>query len=90
MRKSKHNEKVKRVAAGYKSQGYRVRADLKGHPKPLNIGGSRADVVATKGRDKVIVEVETGKSMSPDVKQRKSLRKTAKKYNYRFRTVRTG
>lgn len=85
---TKHIKKLKKVAAGYKSQGYKVRADIKGHLKPLNIRGRRADVVAIKGRDKVLVEVETRKSMTSDKSQRKVLRGVAKKYGYRFRTVR--
>ena len=86
---SKHDKKVKRVAAGYKSQGYNVKADVKGYPNPLNVSGRRADVVAIKGRDKVLVEVETRKSMITDVKQRQGLKRIAKNKGYRFRTVKT-
>jgi hypothetical protein len=86
---SKHNQKVRRIAGGYKAQGYKVRADAKGYPKPLNIGGRRADVVAIKGRDKVLVEVETRKSMETNRKQRQTLRRIAKRNGYRFRTVKT-
>ena len=86
---SKHNQKVRKVAGGYKAQGYKVKADTKGYPQPLNVGGRRADVVAIKGRDKVLVEVETRKSMKTDTKQSQGLRKIAKKSGYRFRTVKT-
>ena len=86
---SRHNQKVKRVAAGYKSHGYKVRADIKGYKRPLNVGGRRADVVAVKGRKKVLVEVETRKSIFSDREQRRDLRKIAKKRGYKFRTVKT-
>jgi len=86
---SKHNQKVRRVAGGYKAQGYKVKADAKGYTRPWNIGGRRADVVAIKGRDKVLVEVETRKSMITDTKQQQRLRKIAKNKGYRFRTVKT-
>lgn len=86
---SKHNKKVKKVAGGYKSKGYYVRADISGYPKPLNVGGRRADVVAIKGRDKVLVEVETRKSMKSDGTQRRAMRKIAKRKGYRFRTTKT-
>ena len=86
---SRHNQKVKRVAAGYKSHGYRVLADIKGYKRPLNIGGRRADVVAVKGRKKVLVEVETRKSLLSDFRQRQDFRRIAKRKGYRFRTVKT-
>ena len=89
MKESKHNQKVRKIAGGYKAQGYKVLADAPGYKKPLNVGGRRTDVVAIKGRDKVLVEVETTKSMIYDIKQRQNLRKIAKKSGYRFRTVRT-
>jgi hypothetical protein len=86
---NKHDQKVRRVAGGYKSQGYNVRADSTGYKKPLNVAGRRADVVAIKGRDRVLVEVETRKSMVTDTKQRQNLRSIAKRNGYQFRTVKT-
>jgi len=85
----RHDQKVRRVAGGYKSQGYHVRVDSPGYKRPLNVGGHRADVVAIKGRDKVLVEVETRKSMLSDIGQRQAFRRIAKKNGYRFRTVKT-
>lgn len=86
---SKHDQKVRRVAGGYKAQGYHVKADSTGYKRPLNVGGHRADVVAIKGRDRVLVEVETRKSMLSDAAQRQAFRRIAKKNGYRFRTVKT-
>ena len=84
-----NNRKVKKVAAGYKSQGYNVLADIPGYKKPKNFGGRRADVVAIKGKDKVLVEVETKKSMISDSIQRRAIKKIAKRSGYRFRTTKT-
>ncbi len=88
-RKTKHNKVVRRVAAGYKSKKYAVRADLLGYKKPHLLGGRRADVEAKKGRDRVFVEVETSGSMKKDKKQRCILRKHAKKKGARFRVKKT-
>ena len=82
-----HNNKVRRIAAGYRAQGFKVRANVPGYPQPLNIGGRRADVVAIHGRNKVLVEVETRKSFASDTLQRRALRQIAKRAGYRFRTV---
>jgi hypothetical protein len=86
---NKHDAKVKNIARGYRAQGYRVAADVPGYPQPRSFGRRRPDVVAQKGRDKVIVEVETPRSMATDVAQRQALRRSAKKKNMRFRTVKT-
>lgn len=84
---TKHDKKVKKIAAGYKSQGYNVKADINGYEQPPNFYRHRPDVFAAKGRNKVMVEVETKSSMSRDKDQRKILKKYAKKKNIRFRKV---
>ena len=60
---SKHDAEVKRTAAKFKEQGFDVKADLRGFSRPDTIGGYRPDVVATKGRQREIVEVETPDSV---------------------------
>ena len=89
---SSHDKKVSRVAGGYKAQGYKVQADLPGQPKPQTIGGRRPDVIARKGREIKVVEVETpasaGKSHARE--QARTLRTWAKASpNRSFRTTRT-
>ncbi len=59
---SQHDAEVSRLAQQLQSQGYKVEADLKGFPKPDTIGGVRPDVVAKKGRERQIIEVETPES----------------------------
>ena len=89
---SSHDKKVSRVAGGYKAQGYKVQADLPGQPKPQTIGGRRPDVIAKKGRDIRVIEVETPASAGkPHARaQAKTLRTWAKTSpNRSFRTTKT-
>ena len=59
----RHDAEVLRTAERLKAQGYDVTADVKGYPKPKTIGGYRPDVVAKRGRERTIVEVETPESV---------------------------
>ncbi len=61
---SKHDAKVRQIAKGLEKKGYAVKADIKGYPKPATIGGFRPDVVAKKGTERRIVEVETSDSVN--------------------------
>lgn len=61
---SKHDAKVRRVAQDLQRKGYNVEADVSGFGRPDTINGYRPDVVAKKGRDRIIVEVETKDSVN--------------------------
>ena len=61
---SKHDAKVLQVAEGLSRMGYKVEADLAGFSRPDTINGFRPDVVARKGWDRIIVEVETRDSLN--------------------------
>ena len=76
---SKHNAEVRRTAKSLEGQGYDVKADVKGFPQPRTIGGYRPDVVATKGGERKIVEVETPDSVGSarDQKQQAAFRQAA-------------
>ncbi len=76
---SKHDAKVRSIARDLTDKGFDVRADLKGYKKPDTISGYRPDVVATKGKQKRIIEVETPDSVNSarDVKQQKAFRNAA-------------
>ena len=78
---SKHDTAVRRLANQYKRQGYDVEADVKGFSKPDTIGGYRPDVVAKKGKQRKIVEVETTESVSSarDEGQQRAFRRAAKR-----------
>lgn len=87
---SKHDARVKRIAGGYKSQGWKVKADIKGSPAPRTIYGKQPDLIATKGNKMRIVEVETGSSMNKDVAQRNVFKRFAglnKKRKFRTSVV---
>ena len=60
---SKHNAQVKQIAQKLQKQGYDVQADIKGFSQPKTIGGYRPDVIAKKGNQRKIVEVETPDSV---------------------------
>lgn len=80
---SRHDEMVRRVAGGYKSQGWRVSADVEDYSKPRTIFGKRPDVLATKGAKTRIVEVETRSSIDSDVNQRNAFKRFASLGNKR-------
>ncbi len=78
---SKHNAEVKRVATQFEGKGYDVEADIGGYSKPGTFAGYRPDVVAKKGRRRIIVEVETKDSVDSarDVGQQKAFQQAAKR-----------
>ena len=78
---SKHDAEVQRLARAFERKGYSVKADVPGFPQPTTIGGYRPDVVATAGRDRKIVEVETRDSVdnARDQKQQQAFRQAAKR-----------
>ena len=67
---SKHDARVRKIAGGYKSQDWKVKADILGYSKPRTIFNKRPDVRATKGAKERIIEVETRDSYKKDISQR--------------------
>ena len=87
---SKHDEKVEEIAKDLKAKGYDVEADIRGYPKPGTLGGVRPDVIARKGTERKIIEVETreSKDSARDRKQQREFRAAAKRSkNTTFRRV---
>ena len=87
---SKHDTRVRRIAGGYKSQGWKVKADVKGSPAPRTIYGRQPDVIATKGKQMRIIEVETKDSYKKDISQRNAFKRFAsldKKRKFRTSVV---
>ena len=85
---SKHDQAVQRIANAYERRGYNVTADVRGYQKPKTISGYRPDVVAKRGRERIIVEVETPDSVESarDHKQQQAFRRAANRsVNTRFR-----
>ncbi|HJX34491.1 MAG TPA: hypothetical protein VJ373_04875 [Desulfatiglandales bacterium] len=58
-----HDAEVRRIAERLKRQGFNVKADVEGFQKPSTFGGLRPDVVAGKGAQRKIYEVETKDSV---------------------------
>lgn len=81
---SKHDRAVQRAADSYSRQGFDVTADIKGYQQPKTIGGYRPDVVAKRGRERIIVEVETPDSVDSarDQNQQKAFRRAAQRSKY--------
>ncbi len=87
---SKHDAEVRRIAKELKDKGYEVQADIRGYGKPDTIGGLRPDVIARKGVERKIVEVETSESRNTprDLKQQRAFRQAANRSkNTTFRRV---
>ncbi len=78
---SKHDKKVKEIANDSAQKGFDVKADIKGFSRPVTIGGFRPDVVATKGKLKTIIEVETPDSIDSarDTMQKSAFSKASSK-----------
>jgi len=84
---SKHDDRVRKIAGGYKSQSWEVQADVPGYSKPRTIFNKRPDIRAKKGARERIIEVETRNSMKTDVSQRNTFKRFAGLNNKRkFRT----
>lgn len=81
---SQHDRKVRQIARDFEKNGFDVKADVQGFSRPDTIGGYRPDVVATKGRERKIVEVETteSKDSTRDRNQKKAFRKAANRSKY--------
>ena len=78
---SAHDKEVLRQAQALEKKGFDVKADVAGYKKPPTFGGLRPDVVAKKGRERKIIEVETteSKSSARDLKQQQAFRRAAKR-----------
>lgn len=86
-RQEQHDQKVREVARRLRRQGYFVRADLPGHPRPPRFRGIRPDIYAHKKGKKIIYEIETPTSLKTDKPQRQRLAKAALKSGSDFRTL---
>tara|TARA_Y100000310_G_scaffold79677_1_gene76348 strand:- start:3631 stop:3918 length:288 start_codon:yes stop_codon:yes gene_type:complete len=88
--KSKHDIRVRKIAGGYKSQGWKVKADVKGYSAPRTIYRRQPDIIATKGKKMKIIEVETKDSYKKDTSQRNAFKRFAslnKKRKFRTSVV---
>jgi hypothetical protein len=75
----KHDESVLRSAEWYKKHGFTTKADLPGWDKPKKIGGFIPDLIAKKGKNEIILEVETKNTGKSDADQQKAFKKYSKR-----------
>jgi len=87
---SSHDSVVRNEANNLKKQGFSVKADIPGFPRPHTIRGYRPDIDASKREQRKILEVETqdSKDGDRDKAQRKAFRDEAnKKEDTTFRRI---
>ena len=74
-----HDAKVKKIARKLERKGFEVFADVRGYEQPKTLGGFRPDIIAKKGSQRKIVEVETPDSVDTarDEAQKKAFRQAA-------------
>ena len=77
---SKHDKAVRARAKSLESQGFEVKADISGFDQPPTIRKFRPDILATKGKQRRIEEIETTDSVdnARDVKQQQAFKQSAK------------
>lgn len=84
---SKHDQAVEKTADYYRKLNFKVQADIQGFEKPDLINRKRPDVIAKKGKETILVEVETKDSIKTDQTQIKTFQNYAdSRKNVRFRT----
>lgn len=78
-----HDKKVRQEVNKLKRKGFDVKADLPGFEHPKTLGGFRPDIIATKNKQRKIVEVETpeSKESARDKSQQQAFKKIAKQSN---------
>ena len=78
---SRHDAEVRRLAKSFEKRRYEVKADVSGFQRPDTLGGYRPDVVAMKGRERRIIEIETPESVDSDrdLKQQRAFKSAAKR-----------
>ena len=86
---SKHNNKVLEEAKKLKRERYDVCADIEGFKKPPRQGNFIPDIVATKGNEEIIIEVETVDSAnSPrDIAQQGAFQRAARRPGVKFKRI---
>ena len=81
---TRHDAKVASELARLKDEGFSVKADLPGRARPPKIGGTIPDIVAKKGDQLIVEEIETKATVNSDKKQQEKLRTGTKKLGGKF------
>ena len=75
----KHDSAVLKSAEWYKRHGYKVKTDLPSWEKPKKIGGFIPDLIAKKGNEEIIKEIETKDTNERDKEQQEAFKKYAER-----------
>lgn len=84
-----HNNSILRRAVGLETNGWKVQADIPDFKRPPVMNHARPDIVARKGKQTRIIEVETPDSRFRDRPQHKKLREYARNHKRTEFNVRT-
>ncbi|HJT10259.1 MAG TPA: hypothetical protein VJ771_05690 [Candidatus Nitrosotalea sp.] len=84
-----HNNSILRRAVGLEANGWKVKADIQGFKRPPVLNHSRPDIIATKGKRRRIIEVETTDTRFRDRPQHRKLREYARNHRRTEFNVRT-
>ena len=86
---SKHDNKVLAEAKKLKREQYNVSADIAGYKKPPSRGGYVPDIIAKKGNEEIIIEVETVDSADSarDLAQQGAFQRAARKPGVKFKRI---
>ncbi|OGN32789.1 MAG: hypothetical protein A3A29_01825 [Candidatus Ryanbacteria bacterium RIFCSPLOWO2_01_FULL_47_79] len=84
---ARHDGKVQQRLNHYKDQGFSVKADLPDRAKPRKIGGRIPDIVAKKGKQLIVEEIETASTKNSDKDQQTRLREGTKKLGGTFKII---
>jgi hypothetical protein len=79
----KHDTAVLNSAEWYENRGYNVKADLPKWEKPKKIGGFIPDLIAKRGKEEVIKEIETGDTNEKDKEQQLAFKEYAERRKLR-------
>ena len=82
---ARHDREVQKRLDHYNKEGYRVKADLPGRAKPPKIGGRIPDIVAKKGNELIVEEIETPSTVKADKDQHERLKKGTEELGGKFK-----
>lgn len=81
---AKHDNRVQQRLDSLKEQGFRVKADLPGRARPPKVGGVIPDILAKRGNQIIVEEIETPATINIDKKQHEKLKKGTEKLGGTF------
>lgn len=86
--RNREARRLRQVAAEYRRKGYRVKVQPASAELPAELKNVRPDLIATRGKERVIVEVKTRKTLARS-RQLSALAEAAERLGWRFELVLT-